>query len=172
MLPSRAENEDNVEVCPECMTTVLYTQNESVDDVNKSFADGRRLEGDAPTKGGRTLDTQNRSVRTEAPEVKRSNSDLNILAHAWPLPTRTLGGGGSGVEVLIAGSGRSLPEAKHSSWLRDRRRLDELNAQVGFCASKCLSYVALRLGLSPCPLVSYQGLNNVNVKRQPTRRTP
>lgn len=59
-------------------------------------------------------------------------SKLGITAHAWPLsvalakPTWA-----TGIDVLVAGDGRKLPEAKHSSWLRDRRRLEELKPKVG-----------------------------------------
>lgn len=55
---------------------------------------------------------------------------VRIAAHAWPLPNTLTQEKLSGVEVLVAGAGRSLPGAKHSSWLRDRRNLDELKAQV------------------------------------------
>ncbi|CAM9411319.1 unnamed protein product [Hapterophycus canaliculatus] len=124
------ENENTAEGCPECMTTVLYTHDGSIGDLAEGFEDRRQLEGGVPFKSDRTSDTQNRSTRTEEWEMKKC-SNLNILAHAWPLPTRPAGGGCSGVEVLIAGPGRSLPEAKHSSWLRDRRRLEYLKAQAG-----------------------------------------
>ena len=71
-----------------------------------------------------------------AAETGRGEDGRNviILGHAWPLRSPTAAPVGlmlgPGLEVLVAGVGRSLPEAKHSSWLRDRRHLDDLKAQV------------------------------------------
>lgn len=75
------------------------------------------------------------SPPTAAAEIGRGPGGvaLTILAHAWPLPFPTTAPGGRlgpGLEVLVAGAGRSLSEAKHSSWLRDRRPLDDLKAKV------------------------------------------
>ncbi|CAM9811719.1 unnamed protein product [Scytosiphon promiscuus] len=124
------ENASLAEGCPECMTTVLYTNDGSAEDSAEDLTDGRRPERGVPLNGGSTSDTKEDSARPEASKAKTSRN-LKILAHAWPLPTRPPGGAGSGLEVLVAGAGRSLPEAKHSSWLRDRRRLDELKAEAG-----------------------------------------
>lgn len=63
-------------------------------------------------------------------EDQQCTGPLHVLAHAWPLPVPPPKAGGPGVHVVVAGSGRSLPTAKHSSWLRDRKPLDELKAQV------------------------------------------
>lgn len=77
--------------------------------------------------GGSPGDTVNQPAVEEGLQDRRP---LHVLAHAWPLPTTPQKGRDSGVRVLVAGSGRSQPLAKHSSWLRDRRPLDELKAQV------------------------------------------
>lgn len=69
---------------------------------------------------------------------RTTTRDLSILAHAWPLPaTMHSAGVLDGLEVLVVGQQRSNPEAKHSSWLRDRRALDELKAQVGCSCRFC-----------------------------------
>lgn len=65
-----------------------------------------------------------------------SPQPLKILAHAWPLSPTTPEFEGPGVEVLVAGSRRSRPEAKHSSWLRDREHLDILKVKVRYFASE------------------------------------
>eukprot|EP00752_Nemacystus_decipiens_P003827 g3521.t1 len=96
--------------CPECMATVLYAGGWSAEDTDNGLEGG----------GGR-----------EGEEYLQGTSPLHILAHAWPLPVPSRIAGSQGVQVLVAGSGRTLPTAKHSSWLRERKPLDELKAQAG-----------------------------------------
>lgn len=115
---TRAENGDVENGRPECMATVLYACGGSTEDTDKGFADGAQAKGEEGLLG---------------------ISLLRILAHAWPLPKPARKGGGPGVQVLVAGSGRSLPRAKHSSWLRERKPLDELKAQVGCCGCTSVS---------------------------------
>eukprot|EP00903_Cladosiphon_okamuranus_P020573 g18884.t1 len=104
------ENKGLEDGCPECMTTVLYAGGGSVEETGKVLEGGNLLEGG----GGH-----------------RCTRPLRIVAHAWPLLAPARAAGGSGVQVLVAGSGRSLPRAKHSSWLRDRKTLEELKAKAG-----------------------------------------
>ncbi|CAN0550504.1 unnamed protein product, partial [Ectocarpus sp. 12 AP-2014] len=114
--------------CPECMTTVLYTHRRRP---GKEDAGEGLLDDDQP--GGATAFTGARTSESPRKKAARPTKDneICIVAHAWPLPTPPVDGRPAGVKVLIAGSGRSLPEAKTSSWLRDRKRLDELKAQTG-----------------------------------------
>lgn len=76
-------------------------------------------------KGGRA----NQGAEARASGLQGA-TNLHILAHAWPLSSPKFGAQISELDVLVAGSRRMLPEAKHSSWLRDRRPLDKLKAQV------------------------------------------
>lgn len=114
--PRDAENENAEGGCPECMTTVLYAS-------CAPPAEDARADPEAARHrpGG------------EDSAVKDGSGAIRVTAHAWPLatpPPPAPGGGTSRLQVLVAGSGRSLPGAKHSSWLRDRKPLDELKAQV------------------------------------------
>lgn len=102
------------------MVTVLYAYGGVDEDTSRHSADDKQRQEQA---------------------VVECRSGLHISAHVWPLPAPQRGGGGSGVEVLVAGSGRALPWAKHSSWLRERKRLDELKARVSFsieCSHNCM----------------------------------
>lgn len=101
------------------MITVLYTRGdpEAAED-NLGLHPSRheeRLGSDGTPAGGRT-----------------GTRNIGIVAHAWPLPATLMPSSGAldGLEVLVAGEARSNPEAKHSSWLRDRSVLDGLKAQV------------------------------------------
>lgn len=98
----------------ECMVTVLYAPGGTP--------------GQGPEERSRDVLDEAGLGRGEAPG-DAAGERLGILAHAWPLPALPRGGGRSR-EILIAGKGRSRPEAKHSSWLRERRSLDRLKAQV------------------------------------------
>lgn len=124
------ENANAAEGCPECMVTVLYACGGSAEDTAAAAA-ARHSADDAQ--------------RQEKAGAEGRRGGLQISAHAWPLPAPPRGGRGRGAEVLVAGSGRELPWAKHSSWLRERRRLDELKARVRFvveniCSNRKLFY--------------------------------
>ncbi|CAB1118144.1 unnamed protein product [Ectocarpus sp. CCAP 1310/34] len=139
--------------CPECMTTVLYTHRRrpGKEDVGEGLSDDDQPEGATAFTGARTSE----SPRKEAAR-RTKNSKICIMAHAWPLPTPPVDGRPAGVKVLIAGSGRSCPEAKHSSWLRDRKRLDELKAQTRRPVLKLISRdVFVRLAVSAVTFVHY-----------------
>ncbi|CBN75813.1 conserved unknown protein [Ectocarpus siliculosus] len=127
--------------CPECMTTVLYTHRRRLgkEDAGEGLSDD-----DQP--GGTTAFTGTRTSKRPRKGAARPTKDreICIMAHAWPLPTPPVDGRPAGVKVLIAGSGRSLPKAKHSSWLRDRKRLEELKAQTG-----AQEVVLSEIGFSP-----------------------
>lgn len=97
----------------ECMVTVLYT---SDDDWHLP---------EANTAGQFVDDIQTPDTLKEG-----TTSNLRISVHAWPLPTPTRSGTERKADLLVAGSGRLRAYAKHSSWLRDRRPLDRLKAQV------------------------------------------
>lgn len=73
-----------------------------------------------------------RDARPENERGNESSTHLYIMAHCWPLPMPQQDKRRSCLKVLVAGSGRLISQAKHSSWLRDRRHLDALKAQVRF----------------------------------------
>lgn len=81
----------------------------------------------------------------------RNPQPLKILAHAWPLSPTTPEYEGPGVEVLVSGSRRSRPEAKHSSWLRDREHLDTLKVKV--------RYFSRKLSCHPLSFRQYSAVN-------------
>ncbi|CAN0458817.1 unnamed protein product, partial [Laminaria digitata] len=117
--------------CPECMATVLYTPCLSDrEDETTTLPTSQPPPSTPPTSQPSAA-----AAAEVAAETGRVADDSNviILAHAWPLPLPAAAPGGPmllpGLEVLVAGVGRSLPEAKHSSWLRDRRPLDDLKAR-------------------------------------------
>lgn len=93
------------------MVTVLYTHR-----VNQE-----RSQGEGGSAAGR-------GKRTSGLTKDGTTNSVGILAHAWPLPQLTPDT--PAVQVLVAGSARRSPEAKHSSWLRDRGRLDQLKSEV------------------------------------------
>lgn len=111
------------------MTTVLYTHRRrpGKEDAGEGLSDDDQSGGGTAFTGARTSGYPRKEAARPA-----KDSEICIMAHAWPLSTPPVDGRPAEVKVLIAGSGRSLPEAKHSSWLRDRKRLDELKAQVSF----------------------------------------
>ncbi|CAN0435990.1 unnamed protein product, partial [Ectocarpus sp. 12 AP-2014] len=127
--------------CPECMTTVLYTHRRrpGKEDAGESLSDD-----DQPGEAAAFTDARTSESLRKGAARPTKDSEICIMAHAWPLPTPPVDGRPAGVKVLIAGSGRSLPEAKHSNWLRDRKRLDELKAQTG-----AQEVVLSEIGFSP-----------------------
>ena len=100
--------------CPECMVTVLYVHQDH--DLEVEHLENRYPENGHQEKEGM------RSIGGPQP--------LKILAHAWPLSPTKPGPERSELEVLVVDSRRFRPEAKHSSWLRERRHLDAAKINV------------------------------------------
>ncbi|CAM9835340.1 unnamed protein product [Ectocarpus fasciculatus] len=127
--------------CPECMTTVLYTHRRRLggEDAGEGLSDG-----DQPGEATAFTSAKKSERPREGAARQTEDREICIMVHAWPLPTPPVNGRPAGVEVLVAGSGRSLPEAKHSSWLRDRKPLDELKAQTS-----AQEVVLSEIGFSP-----------------------
>ncbi|CAM9366789.1 unnamed protein product [Ascophyllum nodosum] len=101
--------------CPECMVTVLYVHQDH--DLEVEHLENRYPENGHQEKEGM------RSIGGPQP--------LKILAHAWPLSPTKPGPERSELEVLVVDSRRFRPEAKHSSWLRERRHLDAAKINAG-----------------------------------------